>query len=329
MPVRLRVITNSEIATHRTCARRHHYRYELLLRPRSSDKALHTGHQAHDFQELWWAEERRAALAMPSEPLIGALMAGYDARWGDETQWESREVENEHYVTLGEPVMGTQLVLGSKLDGLVINTRTLELYVREFKTTAYDIAPGSMYWQSIRLNTQIDTYSYILRQEGVEVSGTLYDVVHKPRLEPLKATPADQIKWTKAKPATKNKPAEPSRPYAGVRLKDETDDEFAARVALTIGEEPERYYGRAIIRRAAEQIEEFVDELEHYSRQLIVAPPHRNPDSCIKFNRLCEYHPLCSGYGSEREYDKAPARHSELDRAADVEAGAPLQQDTK
>lgn len=329
MPVKLRVITNSEIGTHRTCARRHHYRYELRLRPRSSAAEIQYGHGAHDFQELWWREERRAALSLPTTPVLGALMAGYDARWGDDTQWESREVEKEHYVKLGEPIMGIQLVLGSKLDGLVINTRTLELFVREFKTTAYDISPGSMYWQSIRLNTQIDTYSYILGREGIEVAGTLYDVVHKPRLEPLKATPPDQIKWTKAKPATKTKPEEPSRPYAGTRLQDETEDEFAARVALTIGEDPESYYGRALIMRTAEQIEEFVDELEHYSRQVIVAPTHRNPDACIKFNRLCEYHPLCSGYGSEREYDKAPARHSELERAADIEAGAPLQQETK
>lgn len=323
---KLRVITNSEVSTHRSCARKHWYRYELLLRPRKTDNNLSQGHEAHDFQELWWLQERARALAAASvaSPVIGALMVGYDARWGEDTQWQSVQVEQEHYVPLLE-VDGVELVLGSKLDGVVRHVASDELYVREFKTTAYDVAQGSMYWQSIRLNTQIDTYSLILAKKGIEVSGTLYDVVHKPSLKPQRAVPEHLVRWTKPKPATKNKPAEPSRPYAGQRLVDETEEEFGARVALAIGEAPESFYGRAVIKRTESQIEEFTEELDYYASRIIVAPPHRNADSCLKFNRLCEYHSLCTGYGTEADFDRVPSRHSELTRAGAIEQGEPLE----
>jgi hypothetical protein len=197
-----------------------------------------------------------------------------------------------------------------------------ESWVREFKTSAYDVTPGSFYWQSIRLNTQIDTYCHVLRELGHNVMGTLYDVAQKPYLKPLKAVPPELVKWTKAKPATKSKPEEPSRPYANQRLVDETPEEFEARVAIAIGNDPEKFYARSLIMRTEEQVDEFTEELEYYAARMMNAPPHRNPDACIKFNRLCEYHPLCAGYGRQEDYTRAERRHTELEKAREVEKSA-------
>lgn len=319
--MKLRVVTNSEIACHRTCARKHWYRYEKLLRLRSEseDKALEDGRQAHNYQEAWWqggdicsevAVEQ--AFQAIQDPLVKTLMVGYDARWRDDTTWETVAVEQELYLPFIK-VGDVRLVLGTKLDGIVRHSVTGELFVREFKTTAYDVTPGSFYWQSIRLNTQIDTYCHVLREHGTEVKGTLYDVAHKPRLRPEKALPPEKVKWTKPKPATKTKPAEPSRPYANQRVIDETEAEFTARVAIAIGNEPEKFYARSIIMRTESQIDDFTEELEYYAARMMNAPPHRNTDACIKFNRLCEYHPLCAGYGREEDYTRAERRHSELE----------------
>jgi hypothetical protein len=314
---KLRVVTNSEICCHRTCARKHYYRYELLLRPPGAeDYALSDGKQGHDYQEDWWSG--KSDVRYPADIQMRALMVGYDARWGDDHSWVNVSVEQEFYIPYA--VHGNvQIILGAKVDGIVRSTDDQQLYVREFKTTAYDVAPGSFYWQSIRLNTQIDTYSLVLNSLGAEVNGTLYDVAHKPRFEPHKALPPDKVKWTKPKPATKTKPAEPARPYANQRIEDETDAEFESRVANYIGERPEQFYARSVIRRTEDQIEEFEDELGAYVHRMMTSPPYRNQDSCIKFNRLCEYHPLCAGYGKPEDYKKAERRHTELERVDEVE----------
>lgn len=315
---KLRVVTNSELGCHNTCARKHWYRYELLLRaPSNADKALTDGSESHDFQEDWWTPET-VDLRYPSDPLMRALMVGYDARWSDETDWKHVSAEQEFYQPLLK-VGEVQLILGLKTDGIVQYLPTGELFVREFKTSAYDVSPGSFYWQSIRLNTQIDTYNWALGEQGLNVSGTLYDVVHKPRLRPALAIAPELVKWTKPKPGTKNKPAEPSRPYANQRLEDETEAEFSARVAMAIGEEPEKFYARSVIKRTAEQIEDFEEELFYRAARMMNAPPYRNTEACIKFNRLCEYHPLCAGYGKEEDYIKQERRHSELEGTAKYE----------
>lgn len=319
---KLRVFTNSEVACHKTCAAKHYYRYELLLKPRFAEHdARHDGHDAHGFQDLWWSGltvSVEDALATVQNPLIRALMAGYDARWRDDNPWESVSVEQEHFQPYAV-INGVQMILGCKLDGIVRHVETGELLVREFKTTAYDVQAGSFYWQSIRLNTQIDTYNTVLRQEGLNVMGSLYDVVHKPRFKQEKAVPPELVKWTKGKPATKNKPAEPSRPYANQRLVDESDSEFAARVMLAIGEDPEKFYARSVIKRTEDQAERFEEELEYFVNRMMNAPPHRNFESCMKFNRLCEYHGLCTGYAREEDYDKRDSRHEELEGAKQYE----------
>jgi hypothetical protein len=295
------------------------------MKTASEDKALTDGHQAHDYQEQWWQSGDigseaavESALAAIDDPLIRTLMVGYDARWSDDTTWETVSVEQELYlpfITVGS----VQLIIGCKLDGIVRHVETGELYVREFKTTAYDVAPGSFYWQSIRLNTQIDTYCHVLREHGNRVMGTLYDVAHKPILRPKKALPPDMVKYTKPKPATKTKPAEPARPYANQRIVDETEAEYVARVAVTIGINPEKFYARSVIMRTESQIDDFEEELEYYAARMMNAPPYRNTDACIKFNRLCEYHPLCAGYGREEDYTTVETRHSELEGAHEAE----------
>jgi hypothetical protein len=74
--------------------------------------------------------------------------------------------------------------------------------------------------------------------------------------------------------------------------------------------------------RTEEQVDEFTEELEYYAARMMNAPPHRNPDACIKFNRLCEYHPLCAGYGRQEDYTRAERRHTELEKAREVEKSA-------
>ena len=52
-PTRLPLLTNSEMAAHRACARLHHYRYDLGVRALESPEAARFGTLVHDGLEAW------------------------------------------------------------------------------------------------------------------------------------------------------------------------------------------------------------------------------------------------------------------------------------
>src|SRR3990167_5857191 len=121
-----------------------------------------------------------------------ALLCGYDARWLDEAI-ETLAVEREFTVPLINPPTGAPsrtFVLSGKIDAIArfADGRTV---IVEHKTSSEDISPGSEYWRRLTLDTQISAYYLGARSLGFEVDGCLYDVLGKPALRPLKATPPE------------------------------------------------------------------------------------------------------------------------------------------
>lgn len=170
----------------------------------------------------------------------------------------------------------------------------MSLLVIETKTSSEDISPGSSYWKRIRMDPQIGVYLRAAQQMGLDVYGVGYDVIGKPQLRPLKATPLESRKYTKP---TKKDPV--SRLYANQRDRDETPEEYGQRCVAAIAAEPDAYYQRALpVRLFREQHECAVDvwqtaQTMRDARRLNMYP--RNPDACIRWNRSCDFLLVCAG----------------------------------
>lgn len=321
--VHLRVLTNSELRTARSCLRRHHYGYVLRRRPRTVGDALRFGTLWHVGQEAWWKAEPTPAARLTAG--VGAmrehdadpfhlvmaeeLLVAYTARWGDEV-WTAVAVEASFEMPLVNPETGSAsrtFRIGGKLD--VIITDGTDVVLMEHKTTASDIEEGSLYWKKVTtLDTQVSTYVAGARAAGFDVSKCIYDVVRKPGIRPLKATPVESRKYTKA-----------GLLYANQREHDETPEEYRLRLREDINERPSRYFARGDVVRLEQDTKEHAFDTWQQSRLLknaeLASFAPRNPDACTQFG-ACPYLPVCSGEASiedETLYRTAETAHEELE----------------
>lgn len=173
--------------------------------------------------------------------------------------------------------------------------------VVEHKTTSADITPGSPYWRRLALDAQVSLY---LGGAG----SLLYDVIKKPSLRPLRATPVEARRYTKA-----------GTLYAAQREHDETPDAYEARLLADIAQHPDAYYQRGTVVRTEEEAQEagrdvwMTARMIRESRYLDAWP--RNPSACDAYGRTCDYWPVCSGTASIDDdvlYRDAGAQHEEL-----------------
>jgi len=328
----LRVLTNSELSTFRRCQREHHLRYRILRRPIKRAAALRFGTLVHKALEAWWLAQPESRLANSWQAILEhgqdsdayelaaarALMAGYTARWTEETTVRVIAVEAHWSSTLVHPDTGDELdgvELRGKLDVL-----TVAGFV-EHKTATADIEVGSDYWRRISaLDSQVSMYDIGSRSLGV-VGSCTYDVLRKPLVKPLQATPEASRKYTKPKVDKKTgEVIEPSRLYAGQRDTDETPEEYEQRLMADIAERPQEYFARGeIVRLEHDVYEHALDTWDTVQSMLDAerasrAP--RNPDACIRYKRECEYFGVCSGQASiddDTLFYTADSAHEELE----------------
>lgn len=360
-------MTSSRLRAFRTCPRLHHYRYELCRRPARKGNALTIGTIFHCGLEAWWrawkAKQESSLLGAAVNPLNLALeaiseayfrvtddvdeydhlkmivlMRGYDARWSDEMNHiRVVAVEKEFVGPLVNPDTGhpsRTYQLAGKID-VIIETNGA-VFLVEHKTTSLDIQPEATYWTKLRMDPQVSTYHRGGEILGHTVAGTLYDVIRKPSLRPLSATPEASRKTTKGKKCKlcKNRGhtipdchcngsgwEDAPRLYAGQREQDETPEEYALRIADDIAGDPNKYYQRGdVIRLDSELIDHARDTWlsSKAIREAELAGSHpRNPDACERYNRFCEYWMVCTGMASidDDSRFRDAEQHSELTAA--------------
>lgn len=325
------LLTTSAQRAFRTCPRLYLIKYEQGYRPLNDPEPLRFGKLGHHGLEAWW----RAAAEDPDNPDVwwGAALAaiereepeGYQRSrahalmWGYHCRWQTDcirvlGVEVEFVGPLCNPETGgvsqTWLAAG-KLDAIV------EVYGRiaivEHKTTSEDVAPGSDYWTRLHLDPQVTNYVNGARMLGYDADGAIYDVLRKPRLAPLMATPVEQRRYTKPRKD------EPSRLYAGQRDRDEEPDAYYQRTIDTIAEDVESYYQRAFVVRLEDEEREGALDLWQTgtqirdARRLSVWP--RNPDACQRYGRRCDFWDACAGLASlddRTRYRRVENPHEEL-----------------
>ncbi len=308
--MKLPLLTNSRIKTYRSCQRKHKLRYVDGYRAVRSNENQRFGSLIHAGLEAFFKAYRSperldlalAALAIEPDAFerakAEALLVGYDARWGDE-QYEVLSVEQQFETSLVNPHTGAESKTwreAGKLDVMLRDLRDGRTLLTEHKTSSEDIRQGSDYWRRLRMDSQVSIYFDGALALGHEVAGCLYDVICKPGLRPLKATPIELRKYTKA---TKT---EPSRLYSNQRETDETPAEYRARIAAAICEDPTAFYQRAEVSRLEAELDAARQDTWQLGQQMREAErmgrAPRNPDACLLYGSYCEFFDVCSGQAS-------------------------------
>jgi hypothetical protein len=317
-------MTNSRATCARACQRKHKLRYIDGYRPVQTVDELRFGTLWHLGQEAWWnavkagvAIEARlasalAALSGEADPIerakAEALLIGYHERWKGETH-EVIGVEVPFETELRNPATGhpsRTWRLAGKLDLLLGSPNR----IGEHKTTSEDISPGGDYWRRLRMDGQVSTYFAGAAALGYLPESCLYDVIRKPGIRPLKATPEENRKYTKA-----------GALYAGQRLVDETPDEYKVRLLEDIAAAPEKYFARGTVVRLENELAEAQHDMWQLAQQIheseIAGRFPRNPNACLMYGRNCEYWAYCTGEASLDDaslFRKAENVHPELEK---------------
>jgi hypothetical protein len=239
------------------------------------------------------------------------MLVGYSARWWSEL-YRVIAVEAEFNAPLVNPDTGeesTVFRLGGKIDCLLEDLRTHDVVLLESKTTSEDATPGSPYWLRTLMSSQLSTYMIGVKSLRYEPKTIVYDVLHRPALRPLKATPIESRKY-KANGVL----------YANQRERDELPEEFRFRVRESIVENPSKHYNRGSpVMLERDRLDAAYDawhiaELIHEGREKQRFP--RNPDACSGgLNAICTFLPVCSGgadVGDPFRYRRVKYEHEEL-----------------
>jgi hypothetical protein len=261
-----------------------------------------------------------------------ALLLGYDARWANEP-YEVLRVQPTFRMPLYNPKNGrksTVYELGGKLDVLVRDIRTREIVIIETKTTSDKINPESTYWHTVSvLDPQISMYysgaRAVLKAMGLkeDPARAIYDVIHKPQLRPLKATPFDKREYRKRDGKLK----------ANQRENDETPDEYEDRLLEDIFGQPigtiplvvdveaadeamQKYFARGDIVRLEREEREHAEDI-WVTSQIIRenelaerAPRHRG--ACKRYGGFCPFFAVCGGMARIEDFILSEEKHSEL-----------------
>jgi RecB family exonuclease len=356
---RVHLLTSSRLTTWQRCPRAHHYRYEAgIVSVDRQSAALAFGTAIHAGLESWWLtiqagdpgralsgalEAAEGSLAPPgteADPYdlarLTALLCAYDARW---QSWacgtEVLAVERAFEYELANPVSGqiaqTWRVAG-KIDAL-LRLADGRVAILEHKTRAGDAGAGSDYRRRLTLDPQISTYFDGVARLGWDADLCIYDVLVKPAIKPLLATPVESRKYTQAQAGDEDaRWAEEPRLYAGQRETDETRRSTATGSCTAIGADPDRYLVHAEIVRTEQERESHLWALWHTARQITetrraalnsgdVRAVPQNSHACFAFGGSgCEYLAICEGTASARDesrFTKLTTVHPELECTAE------------
>lgn len=324
-----RLLTASSLKAARACMRLYQYTYALGIRPVRESETTRFGTLWHAGQEAWWLgpdgdarlDAGLASIAVhclhreidPFDRVKAEeLLRGYHFLWIDRAL-ETLRVEVEFRAPHVNPATGAASrtwTLGGKIDAVA--RAEGRILIVEHKTSSEDIGPGSDYWRRLRLDGQVGMYFEGATALGYDPAGCLYDVVGKPRIKPLKATAPEARKYTKA-----------GALYAAQRSEDETPEEYRARLRASIAEAPAQYYQRGELVRLEAEREDYLHDIWQLGRMIREAELAnrwpRNPDSCVRYGRTCEFFDACTGVASlddETLFRRIQIAHPELAASA-------------
>lgn len=304
----MNLLTPSRLRAFRECQRLHHYRYVEGWRVVRTSEAMRVGSLVHLGLEAWWRTPvgymsaaldavKDRAIDPYEQAKVEEMLYAYNVRWS-----ESRDF----YEVLGVEVAGRApllnpatwkasrtWLLAGKVDLLLREKSTGRVLVCEHKTTTESVEdPTSPYWLRLSMDSQISAYTVLAEAMGHTVSGILYDVIRRPMLRMLEATPEDKRKYKVD-----------GTLYANQRDRDETPEEYRGRIRDSMAESEHCF--RRDVPRLESQIADFLfdavanSQTMRESARLGRAP--RNPDACHRFGQ-CSFWPVCSSGSTPADF---------------------------
>ncbi len=199
--------------------------------------------------------------------------------------------------------------LGGKLDVVVEHQGLTKLI--EHKTTSEDIAAGSDYWKRLTIDPQISTYFAGGKASGYDIAECIYDVLGKPGLRPGQVPLTDEFgvkivldasgERVRTQRGQWRQTGDSAQGYA-LQTRDETPDEFRARLTEHVAENPDRYYQRGSVVRLEQEEADAAHDAWATARLIrdadLAGRWPRNPDACVRFGRTCTFFDVCTGTAS-------------------------------
>ncbi len=326
-------VTYSMMSLFRNCRKACEYRYVMGLTPREKDGNLSFGSLVHDCLQLWHGCQDlapvmehldRACAARSADEsvrrdwhLARAMMTGYAARYPRE-DFTVVELEKTFEGPIVNPATGAasrSFVLAGKVDGIV--RLGDDYYILEHKTASTIDAD---YLERLWTDFQIAIYShYVERALGFPITGVIYNVLAKARLQQGKGETEDEYQARRAELIAKSK----SGTTTAKRKMPESDEDYQARLA-------EKYADLAMFHRetlylSRDRFEILRAELWELTQAFLDARRrgvfYQNTSFCFSYGRPCAYFPICRSNGNpnviENFYTITPP-HEEL-RAPEAE----------
>jgi hypothetical protein len=218
-------------------------------------------------------------------------LIGYNWYYTEQGDYEVVAQELEFSIPLKSPGSKRSLpnvILQGRIDKILREYTTGKLFVKEHKSTGSSVDPDSNYWKHLTLDTQTLLYPLAAKSYGYKDVGVLYDVWHRPGIQPCKLTQADSKAFVDVTSETHGKycgqdftittelkegpncgyllvngvppQIEPGKKEGTFAIK-ETPEMFGARLLQDITERPTFYFRTQPIPRTDADLERFEVEL--------------------------------------------------------------------
>lgn len=270
----MQLLTHSRMSCARRCLREHYYRYEVGIVRDTEATYFRIGHAVHGALEKWHgandADGAVAALESIDDPYDRMSAMALVESYVELTEPLAFQVaEQEFQLPLRNPETGAAsrtFELAGKIDGLT------EDAVIEHKTTTEYIGPDSEYWARLRVDPQISLYALASGRNKV-----FYNVIRRPSLRPrqIPLTDDDGIKIV-IEDATGQRAVNKNGTWkqaacegCTLQTRDETPEEYGARIYVDIRERPEFYFARREVPILDDHLTEFQEEVWQQGKLLL------------------------------------------------------------
>jgi hypothetical protein len=297
-------------ALFRNCRKAVDWRYRQQLVPLERDHNLHFGSLIHECLELWHGSHDLARVLDLIDRLCAsraqdegqkrdwhnatAMMTGYAARYPDE-EFEVVALEKHFEGPIVNPDSGAasrSFALAGKVDGIVRIGN--EYFVLEHKTASQLDAD---YLERLWADFQITIYAYYVEQTlGIPITGILYNVLVKARLQQSKGETEEEYESRRAELLAKSKTGKTT----AKRKLPESDEGFQQRLAEKYAD-PLMFH-REMLYLSRDRFEILRAELWELTQAYLEARRrgafYQNTSFCFNYQRPCAYFALCRSNGN-------------------------------